>query len=202
MARPTSPLLSGDKIARAALMLVDTTGELTMAQLAHALGVRPSSLYNHVSGRADVVEAMRALVFTEPPIDLAGEDPVTTLPRVLRAYRDAFARHPRLIPMLTAHTVTAPEVLEIYGALATLLARSGIPEDRVLDAVTILDSYVIGAALDVVAPEQVWADGDAVSPDLRTAIEKAPAGRERADRSFELGLVVVLSGLDSLRDRA
>lgn len=199
MARPTSPLLSVEKIARAALDLVDTTGELTMAPLARALGVRPSSLYNHVTGRAEVVEAMRAVVFTEPPIDLSGEDPATTLPRVLRAYRDAFARHPRLIPMLTAHTVAAPEVLEIYGVLATLLARSGIPDDRLLDAVTILDSYVIGAALDVVAPEQVWADSDAVSGDLRTAIEKAPAGRERADRSFELGLVVVLSGLEALR---
>ena len=198
MARPTSPLLSGDKIARAALGLVDTTGELTMARLADALGVRPSSLYNHVAGRAEVVEAMRALVFTEPPIDLSGDDPATTLPRVLRAYRDAFARHPRLVPMLTAHTVAAPEVLAIYSALARLLSRSGIPDDRLLDAVTILDSYVIGAALDAVAPEQVWADSDVAGAELRAALAEAPAGHERADRSFELGLLVVLSGLGSL----
>lgn len=199
MARPTSPLLSVEKIATAALVLVDSTGELTIARLARSLGVRPSSLYHHVAGRAEIVEAMRARVFTERPIDLTDTDPATALPGILRAYRDAFARHPRLIPMLTAHTVVAPEVLEIYGALAALLVRRGLPADRVLDAVTILDSYVIGAALDLVAPDQVWTDSDSTPVGLRTAIAQAPAGRERADRSFELGLLVVLSGLEALR---
>jgi hypothetical protein len=42
--RPSTPLLSQEAIAVAALRLVDRTGEFTIAQVADALGVRPSSL--------------------------------------------------------------------------------------------------------------------------------------------------------------
>ena len=204
MARPTTPLLSLEKITGAALELVDTTGELTMAQLARALGVRPSSLYHHVAGREAIIEAVRAAVFTEQRLDLGpgsnDEQPVEeSLHRLLHGYRDAFARHPRLIPVLTAHTVAAPEVLAIYSTLATLLARWGVPDEHLLDAVTILDCFVIGAALDVTAPEQVWAPSGAESAELSRALAAAPQGRARADQSFELGLRVVLGGLATLR---
>lgn len=200
MARPSTPLLSVDKIAGAAIALVDATGELTMTRLAQALCVRPSSLYNHVAGRDDLVEAMRTVVFSEMPVDVdPALAPNEALPVILRAYREAFARHPRLIPMLTAHTVAAPDVLRLYSTLATLLARSGIPDEHLLDALTILDCFVIGAALDVAAPDEVWAVGDAASHELRTAVERSPRGRVRADQSFELGLAVVLGGLDALR---
>ena len=204
MARPPTPLLSVEKIARAALHLVDTTGELTMAQLARALGVRPSSLYHHVPGREAIIEAVRAAVFAEQHLDVdAGTDadqPVEErLAQLLRGYRDAFARHPRLIPVLTAHTVSAPEVLAIYSALATLLARWGVTDEHLLDAVTILDCFVIGAALDVTAPEEVWSPSGAESPELRRALAVAPTGRARADQSFEIGLRVLLGGLANLR---
>ena len=204
MARPTTPLLSLEKITGAALELVDTTGELTMARLARALGVRPSSLYHHVAGREAIIEAVRAAVFTEQRLDPGpgsnDEQPVEeSLHRLLHGYRDAFARHPRLIPVLTAHTVAAPEVLAIYSTLATLLARWGVPDEHLLDAVTILDCFVIGAALDVTAPEQVWAPSGAESAELSRALAAAPQGRARADQSFELGLRVVLGGLATLR---
>lgn len=204
MARPTTPLLSVEKIADAALHLVDTTGELTMAQLARELGVRPSSLYHHVAGREAIIEAVRTAVFAEQHLDLDAatepERPVEeSLTRLLRGYRDAFAGHPRLIPVLTAHTVAAPEVLAIYSALAALLARWGVPDGHLLDAVTILDCFVIGAALDVTAPEEVWSPSGAESPELQRALAAAPTGRARADQSFELGLRVLLGGLATLR---
>ena len=48
MARPSKPKLSTTAIAEAALQLVDAQGELTLPQLAKALSVSASSLYNHV----------------------------------------------------------------------------------------------------------------------------------------------------------
>ena len=50
MGRPPVPLLSTDRIAGAALELVNATGGFTIPELARALKVSPSSLYNHVSG--------------------------------------------------------------------------------------------------------------------------------------------------------
>jgi AcrR family transcriptional regulator len=199
MARPSSPILSAEKIARAALELVDATGEFTVGAVANRLGVRPSSLYNHVSGRDDIVEGMRALMMSDSTLKFdpdASWDEV--FPLLLREYRDAFARHPRLIPMLTSYTVVSEPVMGMYGAMATILRRSGVPDDLLLDAITIMDSYVIGAALDVAAPDEVWDSGAATSDAMRAAIHAAPTGRARADRSFDIGLRVVLDGLRAL----
>ena len=55
MARPSTPKLSPGSIAKAALKLVDGSGEFTIPQLAAALKVRPSSLYNHVGGKGEIV---------------------------------------------------------------------------------------------------------------------------------------------------
>ena len=200
MARPSAPILSAENIAQAALALVDATGEFTISAVAERLGVRPSSLYNHVSGRHDIVEGMRALAMSEVALALDAEAAWDddAFPRLLRAYRDAFARHPRLIPMLTSHTVVSEPVMRMYGVMATILRRSGISDELLLDAISITDSYVIGAALDVAAPDEVWDSGAETSEAMHAAIAAAPTGRARADRSFDLGLRVVLDGVRRL----
>lgn len=60
MPRPSQRLLSPEIITEAAMRMVDLTGDFTMPGLAERLKVRPSSLYNHVSGRAEIIELMRA----------------------------------------------------------------------------------------------------------------------------------------------
>ncbi|SNY46887.1 TetR/AcrR family transcriptional regulator [Paractinoplanes atraurantiacus] len=195
MGRPATPKLSVGKIATAALKLVDAQGEFTMGEIAAALSVRPSSLYNHVTGKTEIIEAMRARVFAEQPFqqrETAWEDALRAL---LRHYRDAFARHPKLIPMLTAHTVSSPDVVRMYDDIATVLSDAGIPTGRLLDVITVLDSFVIGSALDVAAPDQVWDKTQARTPVLVAAIEAAGQGRPRADRAFELGLDLLLTAL-------
>ncbi len=195
MARPATPKLSVQKIAAAALALVDAQGEFTIGEVAAALSVRPSSIYNHLSGKIEIIEAMRALIFSEdPPTDISRPWP-EALHALLLRYRDAFARHPRLIPMLTAHTVSSPDVVHMYDDIATVLHTAGIPTGRLLDVITVLDSFVIGSALDIAAPDQVWDATQARSPILVAAIEAAGRGRERADRAFDLGLGLILGAL-------
>ena len=73
MGRPPVPLLSTDRIASAAMDLVESTGGFTIPELARRLEVSPSSLYNHVSGRAQVVELLRELAMSE--VELPADDP-------------------------------------------------------------------------------------------------------------------------------
>ncbi|XVU28522.1 TetR/AcrR family transcriptional regulator [Actinoplanes sp. CA-054009] len=195
MGRPATPKLSVGKIATAALKLVDAQGEFTMGEIAAALSVRPSSLYNHVAGKTEIVEAMRARVFAEEPFTQRATAWDDALRALLRHYRDAFARHPKLIPMLTAHTVSSPDVVRMYDDIATVLSDAGIPTERLLDVITVLDSFVIGSALDVAAPAEVWDKAQARTPVLVAAIEAAGQGRPRADRAFELGLDLLLTAL-------
>ncbi|MDO9380356.1 MAG: TetR/AcrR family transcriptional regulator [Nocardioidaceae bacterium] len=195
MARPSVPVLSVEKIAVAALAVVDEGGALTMPGLADRLGVSASSLYHHVRGKAGVVEAMRAQVFAGVvPEPEPGESWDAATRRLVRRYRDAFARHPRLIPMLTGHTVTDPQVLAMYASLASLLRRAGFEGAELLHAVTLVDSFTIGSALDLAAPEDVW-DASTADPVLRAAVAAAPSGVERADAAFAFGLEAVLAGL-------
>ncbi|MBB2947516.1 AcrR family transcriptional regulator [Actinoplanes lutulentus] len=197
MGRPATPKLSVEKIAAAALALVDKKGEFTIGEVAAALAVRPSSIYNHLAGKTEIIEAMRALIFTEDPALLASGFWMDTLRALLRQYRDAFGRHPRLIPMLTAHTVSSPDVVHMYDDIATVLSEAGVPTAQLLDVITVLDSFVIGSALDIAAPDQVWDPANARTPVLVKAIEAAGEGRPRADRAFELGLDLILGSLKS-----
>jgi AcrR family transcriptional regulator len=197
--RPSTPLLSRDAIAAAALRLVDRTGEFTIAQVAGALGVRPSSLYNHLSSKGEIVEAMRSWVFREGSFEADGAGTWDQVVRtLLRRYRDCFARHPRLIPLVTAYTVSSPEVMSMYDQLAETLSQAGVGDSRLLDVITMCDSVVLGAALDLAAPDEVWAADLARSPALTAAIREAGAGRERADRAFEVALDVLLTGIASM----
>ena len=59
MPRPRTPLLSTDRIADAAMELVDEGAPFGVNAIARRLGVTPSSLYNHVRGRDEIVELMR-----------------------------------------------------------------------------------------------------------------------------------------------
>ena len=86
MGRPPVALLSTDRIASAAMDLVNTTGGFTIPELARRLKVSPSSLYNHVSGREQIVEllrdqAMSAVVLPEDDQDRPWTETVADIMR-------------------------------------------------------------------------------------------------------------------------
>lgn len=202
MGRPSTPLLSRDAIAAAALGLVDRTGGFTIVQVADTLGVRPSSLYNHLSSKAEIVEAMRSWVFREGSDEGGEAETWEQAVRVaLRRYRACFARHPRLIPWVTAYTVSTPEVMGMYDGLAEVLSTAGVPAGHLLDVITMCDSVVLGAALDLAAPDEVWAADQARSPALNAAIRQAGSGRRRSDRAFGLALEMLIVGIASVVER-
>jgi AcrR family transcriptional regulator len=201
MGRPSTPLLSPEAIAAAALRLVDRTGEFTIAQVADALGVRPSSLYNHLGSKAEIVEAMRSQVFREGDVSPENAGPWDeTVRTLLRRYRECFARHPRFIPLVTAYTVSSPEVMAMYDELAETLDDAGVSAGQLLDVITMCDSVVLGAALDIAAPDLGWDVDRARSPALVAAIQQAGTGRERSDRAFDLALDLLVAGIAGLVD--
>mgnify|MGYP002040794264 FL=1 len=59
MPRPSSPLLSPEIIGAAGLELSRAGEPFGVNAIARRLGVRPSSLYNHVDGMDGIIELMR-----------------------------------------------------------------------------------------------------------------------------------------------
>jgi AcrR family transcriptional regulator len=199
--RPPAPLLHRDQIAAAALGLIDDTGTFTLPGLARQLGVSPSSIYHHFpAGREAIVEAIRGLLATAGlPVRADSRDWRGFATEWACAYRASFARHPRVVPFLTSQTVSDPTVLAGYEALARVMRTAGFRDEDLLHAVTILDCFICGSALDAGAPLDVWAASSDPDSALGSAIRAGlsqPA--ERSQRSFEIGLRIIVNGLGEL----
>jgi len=133
------------------------------------------------------------------PVDPAGEGWQDFARRWARRYRETMAAHPHVVPLLTAQTVSHPATLASYEALAQVLRRGRFGDEDLLHAVTVLDCFVLGSALDAGAPLDVWADTGEEDSALASAVRATRARPgDRSLRSFETGLENLLTGLAPL----
>jgi AcrR family transcriptional regulator len=198
MARPLVPLISIDALVTAALELVDEYGDFSLPKLAKRIGVSQSSIYSHVSGREEILELMRGRTIAESPavpLDELAWD--VALRAVVRNYRDAFARHPRLAPLMVLQTVQNLDVISMYEDVALLLERAGFVGPDVVSAISMIDSFALGAALDLAAPEVVWAPPVDGFPALNRALGHAGPPAQRGEDAFNFGLETLIAGLQS-----
>ncbi|MGF9648279.1 TetR/AcrR family transcriptional regulator C-terminal domain-containing protein [Pseudarthrobacter oxydans] len=198
MPRPRTPILSVDRIADAAIELVDEGAGFGVNALARRLGVTASSLYNHISGRDEIIELMRARLATQSIPDIpedAGWHEVVSL--VVRGQREMYAAHPFVVPLIVGKTITDPGVITAYERMASALIAGGFPDDDVLTIISVIDSFSLGAGLDLAAPDDVWEPTESAAT-LSRLLKASGHGRERSDRAFETGLQLLL---DSLRMR-
>ncbi|MGW6915176.1 TetR/AcrR family transcriptional regulator C-terminal domain-containing protein [Kitasatospora sp. NPDC054939] len=211
MGRPSRALLSREIIARAALDVVDAAGPdgLTMRALADRLGVKAASLYNHLSGKDELIDALADLVNAE--IDLAalegvaadGTDWADAVATYARGYRAVFLRHPNTIALLARRRVEADRQLLGYDTLLAALGRAGLPPADAAEAAAALDYLVLGSALETFTAgfTRDPADYRPRYPALAGALE-ASAGRTVRigaggldERGFDLALRLLLDGL-------
>jgi AcrR family transcriptional regulator len=202
--RPSRALLSRAIIARAALDTVDESGAegLTMRALAERLGVKAASLYNHVSGKDELLDALSELVNQEIDLTpLEQGDWHAGVGAYARGYRQVFLRHPNTIALLARRRVEADLQLRGYDALLAALARAGLPPADAAEAAAALDYLVLGSALETVAagftrPPDGYRPGfPALADSLEAAARRGggPAGLD--ERGFELALSLLLDGL-------
>lgn len=199
MPRPSTPLLSPEIIGTAALALSKAGQPFGVNAIARSLGVRPSSLYNHVDGMDEIVELMRGSLVEDYRVESAGEAWDDHLIALLRAQRQMYADHPQLVPLLVGKTITHPAVIAAYDELATVLVDGGFAEDQVLPVIAVIDAFAIGFGLDLASPDDVWRP----EQDTRTLgriLDGAERGAARSNRTFELGLALLVESLRSHLD--
>ncbi|MEH3130847.1 MAG: TetR/AcrR family transcriptional regulator C-terminal domain-containing protein [Mycolicibacterium neoaurum] len=187
-------ILSIDRIADAAMDLVESTGGFTIPELARSLKVSPSSLYNHVTGREQIVELLREKAMSAVALPATDGPWIDVVADIMRSYRRSYARYPRLIPLLTAYPIASTHAVAMYNALAQTLAAAGFSSADSLRVITLIDSFVLGSALDAAAPAAPWGSSPDVGPELAAALATG-SGPDRAEDAFEFGLAVLLRGL-------
>ncbi len=195
--RPRKALLDRDRIGATALELVDETGDFTLPELARRLGVQTASLYHHVDGRTGVIELLREQVSAEMDTSTLDQSPWdVAVSGFFRSYRAVFAAHPRVVPLLTTTTIRSPQVLAAYDRMVILLEDVGFPVDNAMEVLTAVESFVIGSALDLAAPDVMWEIPEGVDvPRLAVALASQRDAAHRAEAAFECGLRMMLAGV-------
>lgn len=196
--------LSRDQIASAAVDLVDRDGleQFGVRRLATAMGVDPMSIYNHVKGKAALLDAISAAVLAEAQDEIADAGPPgpwdDIARQLARAYRDLARRHPRVFPLLTTRAQTSPVAFAAVERLSDTMRRDGFPDRAIADAPLTLFGFLNGYLL---ATLSTGPDETPVTPSFDTAKYPTMASLLplQADfgsqEEFERTLETVLAGI-------
>ncbi|QIK63177.1 TetR/AcrR family transcriptional regulator [Leucobacter viscericola] len=203
--RPRSAVLSRERILEAAFALSDERGsDFTLAALARSLGVRASALHHYFSSREDLIAGMRGQLTLR-----VGEHGFNSLSwheamiPWARAYRETLGQHPGIIAALATLPVDGePESIADYNRIAAAFRRDNYPEHRIVPAIIALESFIIGSALDALAPQDNLrpsrepAEAETLAAAESAARDHAAArGETVAESSFEFGLHALIAGL-------
>ena len=203
MPRPSTPLLSRDRIRDTALRLIDADGldALSMRRLAAELGVQAASLYSHYPTKDHVLDAVANLLTRQ--VDASGfadGDWRTGLRTWARSYRDALAAHPNAVPLVASGAGQRDDFLAMANAVHGGLVRAGWPPRYATMIAGSVKYLVIGAASTPFASG--FADDVQVYLDRYhnlTQAHRLRADAERIDHdSFELGLDALVRGLEEV----
>ncbi|MDH6180302.1 AcrR family transcriptional regulator [Microbacteriaceae bacterium SG_E_30_P1] len=204
MGRPTAPLITPELIADAALQLIDAQrGQFTLTQIARTLGVKGPSLYNHVSGREDVLELVRKRIHLSVNAELRAEwSWQDSVRHVARSDRDSIGQHPWIAAEFMISSMAATEPLDAVARFAEKLEAAGFASVDVLKIITSIDLLAIGSALDINAPDDIYGP-DAIEADtaLGRALRANRSGKARADEAFEFALDRLVESLELLLER-
>jgi AcrR family transcriptional regulator len=178
--------LSRDQVLAAAHDLLQEGGlpGLSMRTLAHRLGVRPNTLYSHVSDKDDLVDGVLDEVLaqvTTPDPDI--EDPLEGVHALMSSSYDVLLEHADLVPTYLARQGSSgPRAQHLGEVTLGLLARAGVTGARAREALRVLIVYTIGFA--------AFNPGPPLSEQLDPRL-----AADELKRSFERGLRWLIAGI-------
>jgi AcrR family transcriptional regulator len=187
--------LDRDAVVTAALRLIDEQGReaLTMRRLATELRVEAASLYAHVAGKDDLVDAILDRVLDGIELPPPGRDPRQAIVEGFTTYRRGLLAHPSIVLLMTERVRFTRSQARLATRSITLFEEAGLTTDRAVAAHVTLIAYVLGFILQEVARPTAPAPGlIEADPVLRRTL--AALGRTTVDERFATGLAMILDG--------
>ena len=141
--------LTRERILQAALDFADVNGieSLSMRKLGEAVGVEAMSLYNHVPSKADLLDGLIDLVFSEIELPGSADGWQTAMRQRAIAVRAALKRHRWAIGLMESRSSPGPATLRHHDAVLGSLRQAGFPVALAAHAYSVLDGYIYGFAL-------------------------------------------------------
>ena len=207
--------LKRERVLRAALVLADTSGidSLTMRNLGRELGVEAMSVYNHVANKDDILDGIVDLVFGEIELPPDGAEWKPAMRKRAISAHEALLRHPWAASLMQSRTKPGPATLRHHDTVLGTLRKAGFTVVLAARAVSVIDGYVYGFALQQIniplqTPEQVAEVGEGILRQLAGAYphlaemiteHAMKPGYDYAEE-FEFGLDLILDGLEEARN--
>jgi AcrR family transcriptional regulator len=205
------PRLSRERVLQGAVAVADDGGlaSLTIRSLAAHLGVKPMSVYHHVTNKEEILDGIVDIVFGEIELPTIGGEWHSEMRRRAASARDAMRRHPWAIGLVETRTSPGHATLRHHDAVIGTLRAGGFSVEMTAHAFALIDAYVYGFALSEatlpfngpdtvpeVAEQMMEQFSPADYPHLvEFTIEHVMQPGYDYGEEFEFGLSVILDGL-------
>jgi AcrR family transcriptional regulator len=195
--RRSDLVLTREAIARTALAILDEEGApgFTVRRLAARLGVQSPSLYNHVTSKKQILDAVTEIIGEEIDTDcLDDPDWRRGITAFAHSYRRAFRAHPQALALIAREAVETDPALRAYDAALGALLRAGWLPDQALRLLASIEYLVLGSALVPFTSGFVRAPTEYAEryPSLAAALAGASDLATVDDVGFERGLAALL----------
>ena len=207
--RGRRPKTSRTAIVECALAIIDEEGieALSMRRLGKDLSVDPMAIYNHISGKPELLDAIVDQVMSE--VNLGVDDPAAPwqerIRRVAGAYRDALCSHPNVLPVIASGRARMFGGLAPADQLLSIFEAAGVPRPKWLIAMNAFSSWILGSALmEMTTGEgaaKVIVEWAANAPtDRYPHVGLAIATHEPTDSDayFRYGVISLIGGLNAI----
>jgi AcrR family transcriptional regulator len=205
--------LSREKVLRAALKMADkgSIDSISMRKLAQTLKVEAMSLYNHVSNKEEILDGLVELVASEIDLPVTGGSWRSAMRDRAISAHTVLMRHPWATMLFVSRVNIGPNMLRYVDATIGCLREAGFSYPMADHAWTALDAYVYGFTLQKLnfpldPSEYAPAAKQFLPlipverfPYLRGMSEEVIAGRHDGLHQLELGLDLLLDGLETMR---
>lgn len=218
MTRKTRKVSGREPLTRAtvlneALRLADEAGleALSMRHLAQALNVEAMSLYNHVAGKGEILDGLVEHVVGEMEVPTVGGDWRATMRRRAQSAHTVLMRHPWATMLFVSRVNVGPNMLHYVDRTIGCLIAAEFSYPRADHAWNALDAYTYGFTLHKLnfplhPSEYAGAASQFLPlipveqfPYLNGMSQEVIAGRHDGLHALELGLDLLLDGLERLR---
>ena len=143
------PALSRERIVGAAVAVADRGGleAVSMRQVGRELGVEAMSLYHHLRGKDDLLDALADWAFAEITLPASGRPWRAEMVSRTSSARDVLRAHPWALGLLESRRNPGPALLRHHDAVLGCLRTQGFSVVLAAHAYSVLDSYVFGFVL-------------------------------------------------------
>ncbi|WP_226370231.1 TetR/AcrR family transcriptional regulator [Pseudonocardia oceani] len=203
------PPLTRGRIVDAAVRVADRGGlvGVSMRTVGRELGVEAMSLYHHLSGKDDLLDALADRVFTG--IALPAPDAPWRAAMAARAAsaREVLAAHPWALTLIESRRNPGPALLGHHDAVLGCLRGNGFSVALASHAFSVLDAYVFGFVLtEITLPFEPGESTEQFVDTLDLAVDTYPHLAEMVAEQvrgtgyaygdeFGYGLELILDGL-------